>query len=79
MSTYRVAQAHHGRRRAVFDEYGRCVELVPAGLTDDQLAALITEQDRSGAYAPDRFAPQRAFDPTSQTWADVTWPVEEQA
>ena len=77
MARYRVADAHHGRRTAVFDGYGRCVELVPAGMTDAQLAALITAQDAAGAYAPDRLLPQRAFDPVTQEWADIQWPSDD--
>ena len=78
MGEYRVVESHHGRRTAVFDKCGRCVELVPGGLTDAQLAAVITGQDRSGgAYVPDRFAPQRSFDANAQEWAAVQWPVEE--
>ena len=77
MATYRVADAHHGRRTAVFDGYGRCVELVPAGMTDAQLAALITAQDAAGAYAPDRLVPQRSFDPATQAWTDIQWPSDD--
>lgn len=77
MTKYRVAEAHHGRRIAVFDEYGRCVELVPVGMTDAQLAALITAQDAAGAYVPDRLQAQRAFDPSTQAWADTQWPTDD--
>lgn len=77
MATYRVADAHHGRRTAVFDEYGRCVELVPAGMSDSQLAALITAQDAAGAYVPDRLVPQRTFDSDSQEWAHIQWSTDD--
>lgn len=77
MTKYRLAPAHHGHRMAVFDEYGRCVELVPAGMTDEQLAVMVTAQDRAGAYVPDRFATQRSFDSSTQEWVDDVWPVEE--
>jgi hypothetical protein len=74
MAKYRVTGAHHDRRIAVFDQYDRCVELVPAGMTDSQLAALITAQDAAGAYIPDRMLPQRSFDTDTQEWADSQWP-----
>jgi hypothetical protein len=77
MAKYRVADAHHGRRTAVFDEYNRCVELVPAGMSDTQLAALVTAQDAAGAYQPDRLLAQRTFDSTTQEWADIQWPSED--
>lgn len=77
MTTYRVSDAHHHRRIAVFDEWGRCVELVPAGTSEAQLAVLITAQDAAGAYAPDRFRTQRVFDLSSRGWSDIQWPTED--
>lgn len=77
MTRYRIAEAHHGRRIAVFDEYGRCVELVPAGMSDTQLAALVTAQDAAGAYVPDRLVGQRTFDPGTQEWTDIQWPTQD--
>jgi hypothetical protein len=77
MAKYRVTDVHHGRRTAVFDGYGRCVELVPAGMSDAQLAALITAQDAAGAYLPDRLLAQRTFDSGTQEWANIQWPTED--
>lgn len=77
MAKYRVADVHHGRRIAVFDEYDRCVELVPAGMSDAQLAALITAQDAAGAYVPDRLRAQRTFDSDTQKWGGTQWPTDD--
>lgn len=77
MSKYRVVRANPGRRTAVFDAWGRCVELVRSDMTDAELAALITDQDRLGAYVVDRFTTQRVFDSVTREWTEVEWPVEE--
>ena len=46
MSKYRVVDTHHGQRIAVHDQYGRCVELVPIGMTDQQLDTMLVDNTR---------------------------------
>lgn len=75
MTTYRVAERHG--RVAVFDQYGRCIELLEPGTSDEVLAAIITTQHRAGEYAARDFVEQRTFDPDSQQWSGTFWPRTE--
>lgn len=75
MATYRVTELHG--RMAVFDQYGRCVELLPAGTSQDEIAATVTAQHRAREYVADDLITQQTFDPETQEWSQVKWPVPE--
>ena len=75
MTRYRIAQAQ-SRRVGIYDEYGRCVELVHSGTSEAAIAERIESGEAAGDFLPGEVESQRVYDTSTKSWSAVDWPVD---
>lgn len=71
MSVYHVVP--RGRRIAVYDEHGRCVELLPAATPRQEIAAMARAAERDGRWPPPQTVRTQCYDTDRDQWSVQDW------